>query len=77
MITKTKSGKDIAYHAFAETPHLYCAYGDTLADALFAAARRIKRIEEKVCGFDVSVNPPYSYDSDGLWTVNVYAIFKE
>lgn len=74
MITKTAKGKDIAYHAANERPDLYIAYGDTLSDALFAAARRVKKIEPTSIGFDITVNPPFSYDSGHEWTVQVYAI---
>lgn len=65
------------YHARRESPQLYVAYGDTLADALFDAATAIQAIEDDCVGFDVSVNPPYSYDGDALWTVNVYALRKD
>lgn len=77
MLTETAKGKDIAYHAAREYPQLYIAYGDTLGDALFAAARRVRLIEKDCIGFDVTVNPPYSYDSDNTWTVQVYAIRRD
>ena len=77
MFSNNEYGDDIAYLCASEFPELYCGYGPTLSDALFAAARRVKQIEPDCIGFDVTVNPPYSYDSDGNWTVNVYAIRSE
>lgn len=66
------------YFASRERPQLHVAYADTLSDALFAAAAAVKEIEENCCGFDVTVNPPGSYDGDlSTWTVNVYAIVTE
>ena len=66
-----------SYTASREHPILHVSYAESLADALFAAAEVVKREEPHSIAFDITVYPPFSFDSGPDWTVNVYQIHQD
>lgn len=73
MLTKNSKGKSIAYHAYASPHDLYVGYDLSLSEALKAAARRVKELEEKgEYSFLVNVQSP-SYPDLPEYCVNVFA----
>lgn len=72
MLSKNNDGKDIAYHAFNSPHELYIGYGDSLATALKAVARRVKVLDAKgEYSYHLTLSTPTG-DFPG-YTVNLFA----